>query len=196
MFKALVFDFNGIFVQPIEQRILAEVCKATGFGRWLALSNYFFLLPDLQQGRLSPREFWKRVFPQLTEQEYIEMVELEYEKPFARNEDAYSLAQQLSGRMQVHVLSNSNFLQGKAYRKQKLYRHFTGLFLSHETGAMKPFPSAFRHFLAQTGLKAGECVFVDDSAVNVFAARAMGFRSIMYKGNRQLVAELNRIGIV
>jgi 2-haloacid dehalogenase len=50
-----------------------------------------------------------------------------------------------------------------------------GMVVSGEEGVAKPEPEAFRRLLARFGLAAPACLFVDDAARNVEAARALGF---------------------
>lgn len=192
-----MFDFNGLFVKPVEMKIIGNICAYHGTGKWIALSNYAVLIPRLELGLLSPFAFWKKVFVDLTEEEYHEFVEREYEKILPRNEELYSMCAQLSERFGLYCLSNSNFLQGKAYRKQKLYSPFRGFFLSHETGHMKPFPGAYSDLLAKTGLKAGECLFIDDSPVNIATAALLGFKTILYyRDNEGLVKKLGAMKVL
>ena len=194
--KAIVFDFNGVFVQPKEPGILESLRQKTGTGKWIALSNYYINLIKFEEGALSPRGFWNRVFPCLGDEDYQEHVEAEYEKPFGRDEQMYALAEKLSGKLPLYCLSNSNFLQGKACRKQKLYSPFREFFLSHEIHNAKPFPGAFRSMLQHTKLRAGECIFVDDSFKNVAAARLLGFRAIRFRGALQLEKKLRQMRVL
>jgi FMN phosphatase YigB (HAD superfamily) len=58
-----------------------------------------------------------------------------------------------------------------------------GRHLSYEVGALKPEPSFFEGLLDRFGLRAGECVFLDDRPENVAAARAFGIRSLVFAGD-------------
>ena len=193
--KAIVFDFNGLFVQAPEKKIIKKLCAFKGTGEWIALSNYYLNLWEFQLGKMNPFDFWKKVFVGLSEEEFFDVIVAEYDVYARKNEGLYSLAERLSKKFDLHVLSNSNFLQGKAYRKQKLFSPFKSFHLSHEMHEMKPFPEAFRLFLKETGLKAKECVFIDDSTVNVLAAMALGFKGIVFQGNDDLEKKLERLGI-
>ena len=196
MIKAIVFDFNGVFVHAPEMRIIEKICSATGAGKWIALSNYYLNVQACELGLFAPPDFWKKVFPLLTKEQYLEYVEKEFDRRLPRNEALYSLCAQLSGKYGLYCLSNSNFLQGKAYRKQKLYSPFRGIFLSHETGQIKPLPGAFTNFLQKTGLKAHECVFVDDRKASVLAARLLGFRAVNFTDNESLKKKFAQLGLL
>ena len=196
MVKAIVFDMNGVFVEAPEKSVLERIRSLKGTGKWIALSNYYLNIWEFERGFLAPFEFWKKVFVSLTEQEFHGLVEGAYSEQFQRNEDLYSLAQQLSAGYDLYCLSNSNFLQGKEYRRQKLYAPFKRLFLSHETHEIKPFPMAFEHFLKETGLKARDCVFVDDWTVNVLASAALGFRGVVFHDAGDLKEKLAKLGVL
>ena len=196
MAKAVVFDMNGVFVEPIELPILRRICNETRAGEWVGLSNYYLNIAQFELGYMPPKDFWKKVFPALTDEEYKEYAEAEYEKGFQRDDALYSICSVLAKECSLYCLSNSNFMQGKAYRKQKLYSPFNGIFLSHETGRLKPFPGAYTNLLAKTGLKAGECVYVDDSWRNIAAAAALGFTAVKYTSAAALGKKLKELGLM
>ncbi|MFC7397675.1 HAD family hydrolase [Chelatococcus sp. GCM10030263] len=52
---------------------------------------------------------------------------------------------------------------------------FEDVVVSGEVGLVKPDPAIFALFLARNGLEAADCLFVDDIAINIETARAMGF---------------------
>src|SRR3989344_3307560 len=124
MAKAVVFDMNGVFVEPIELPILRRICNETRAGEWVGLSNYYLNIAQFELGYMPPKDFWKKVFPALTDEEYKEYAEAEYEKGFQRDDALYSICSVLAKECSLYCLSNSNFMQGKAYRKQKLYSPF------------------------------------------------------------------------
>ena len=195
-YKAIIFDFNGVFVPAPEKRILYSVCEKIRVGKWIALSNYYLNIWAFERGFLSPEEFWKKVFVSITPQEYSELIEKEYEKSSEKNSLLFMLVKDLSKKFDLYVLSNSNFLQGKAYRRQKLYSGFKELFLSHETHEIKPFPNIFQKFLNKTGLNANECIFIDDSTVNVLVSIALGFKGLVYQNNEDLEEKLKSLKII
>jgi 2-haloacid dehalogenase len=71
---------------------------------------------------------------------------------------------------------------------------FLGLFeyilVSGEVGLVKPDPAIYRLMLKKIGRPARECLFIDDSAKNVAAAKEMGFDTIHFQSPEQLKTEL------
>ena len=65
--------------------------------------------------------------------------------------------------------------------------------VSGAEGLVKPDPRLFQVLLERYGLKAGECVFVDDNRDNVEAAVEMGMRGMVFRGAEELRKELKQM---
>ena len=59
-------------------------------------------------------------------------------------------------------------------RALDLDRMFDSLFISSETGRVKPDPLAVEHALSTLGVEPEEAIFVDDKQANLDPAAAMG----------------------
>jgi 2-haloacid dehalogenase len=81
-------------------------------------------------------------------------------------------------------------------RKYDFFGWFDALFISGELGLAKPDPRIFRLVLERLSLPADQCLFIDDSAKNIIAARALGFRTIHFINPEQLEIELLTQGIL
>ena len=58
---------------------------------------------------------------------------------------------------------------------------------------MKPEPEIYMHLLERFGLRAQECVFVDDLQANVDAAKSVGLHSIRFQNATQCQLELDQL---
>lgn len=65
-----------------------------------------------------------------------------------------------------------------------------GIVVSGEEKIIKPDPRLYRILLDRYGLKAGECVFIDDNPANVAAAEALGIKGIVFEGKDKLQEQL------
>lgn len=63
-------------------------------------------------------------------------------------------------------------------------------------GLIKPDPALFRRLLRRFDLQPARTLFVDDSPVNVEAARAIGIRAVLFESPEQLRTELERVGLL
>jgi FMN phosphatase YigB (HAD superfamily) len=67
---------------------------------------------------------------------------------------------------------------------------------SFETGRLKRDASTFEMLLEEIDRRPEECVFVDDSPLNVRVARAVGIESIQFVGVKHLVISLRSQGVL
>lgn len=72
------------------------------------------------------------------------------------------------------------------------FHHFDDIIVSGEVGLIKPDPAIYLLTLERVGCRAAECVFIDDSRVNVEAARRLGFHAIHFQSPEQLEADLRK----
>jgi len=67
---------------------------------------------------------------------------------------------------------------------------FDVLVWSYQLRMAKPDPAIYRHVLAELGTQPAETLFIDDRAVNVQAALALGFQAIEFSSVEKLRADL------
>lgn len=96
----------------------------------------------------------------------------------------------------VYYLSNFSY---KAYvdcRDALDFIPYTdGGILSYEDKVIKPWREIYELLLSRYGLKAEECVFLDDTEKNVDAAVEAGFAGIVFKTKEQAQKELAALGV-
>ena len=91
-------------------------------------------------------------------------------------------------------LSNWSAEKFKLTRERyDLFKLFDDIIISGEVKTMKPDRAIFDIALRKIGLRAEECLFIDDSPNNVEAAAALGFQIIHFQNSRQLEDELRRL---
>ncbi len=73
---------------------------------------------------------------------------------------------------------------------------FDGIIISGREGLVKPDPRIFELFLERYGLAAHDVLFIDDSARNVAAARALGMETIHFADGVDLEKDLLGHGIL
>ncbi len=77
--------------------------------------------------------------------------------------------------------------------KYPVFDLLDGYIVSGVEKILKPDPRIYRLLLDRYGLKAEECVFIDDNPDNVAGAEAVGFRGIRFHDAEQLRKELERV---
>lgn len=104
------------------------------------------------------------------------------------NVDLIAYVRGLRGRCRLGILSNS-FVGARA-RETSLY-HFDDLVeeivYSHEIGIAKPDPRAFEAACSGLNVLPENCLFIDDVAVNVAAAEAVGMQGHLFEDNTRTI---------
>jgi putative hydrolase of the HAD superfamily len=70
---------------------------------------------------------------------------------------------------------------------------FDYILTSYDLGVKKPNPLIYEALLGTVGVKAEECVFLDDFKQNAKGARKLGIHDITFKSYEQACEELERI---
>ena len=70
-----------------------------------------------------------------------------------------------------------------------------GHILSYKEKVIKPEPEIYALLQSRYGFQPSECVFIDDKDVNLDAADAAGWNTILYKNYDQMKKELLKLGV-
>lgn len=89
--------------------------------------------------------------------------------------------------LRTALLSNS---WGGDYERGDWAGLFDAVVISGEVGLRKPDPKIFELAARQIGLQPKQCVFVDDLAINVRGAAAVGMVGVHHTGMQDTIAEL------
>ena len=106
----------------------------------------------------------------------------------------YDLVAQLKGDPSNHIYGLTNWSMETfpiARQRFKVLQLIDDYVVSGAEGFVKPDHRLFQILLDRFGLRAEECVFVDDNAANVASACEMGFNGIVFEGADNLRKKLN-----
>ncbi|MCE5342087.1 MAG: HAD family phosphatase [Eubacteriales bacterium] len=103
----------------------------------------------------------------------------------------------LSAGYHLYLLSNASLVVSRRRELVPNLERFHGVMFSAEERLMKPDPAIYHLLIARYGLKATECLFIDDNEENVQAARRLGWQGYRYTGDvaalRDMLGGLNRV---
>ena len=200
MIRHLLFDIGGVLLNldygPAVERVLPLCDPALGLN-----SRSFFglverdpMLAEYERGRVSPEDF-HRHFARVTGYRggYAEFVETWYHV-LSGNQPMIQFARELSARRPVYLASNAGVIH-----HPRMFRDFPALgfrrgeVISCEIGAVKPERAFYERTLDRLGLRAAECLFLDDRPENVAGAEACGIRSILHTDASSSIAALHAV---
>lgn len=93
-------------------------------------------------------------------------------------------------RVEMHALSNYPVWYERLEARLGLSRYLSWQFVSCRTGVRKPSPAAYLGAAAACGVPPEACLFIDDRAENVEAARAVGMDAFRFVDAAQTAAAL------
>lgn len=94
----------------------------------------------------------------------------------------------------VFYLSNfSQKIERECKKALAFCDEMDGGILSWKDKLIKPDPAIYQLLLERYGLKAEECVFIDDTSVNVEAGEKLGIRGITFQNLEQVRRELEEL---
>lgn len=79
--------------------------------------------------------------------------------------------------------------------KNNVYKHFKIKLISCKEGLRKPDPKFYRLMIKRTKLNPNQIIFIDDEEKLLFPAKKLGINNILFKTNKQLVADLRKLGV-
>ncbi|HYS54415.1 MAG TPA: HAD family phosphatase [Thermoanaerobaculia bacterium] len=199
--RAIIFDFGGVVVQWDPRRVYRKFLETeeeidaffreVGFQNWNA---------DQDRGGRT----WADAVEQLASQfphrrELISAYHEFWEDSIAGPiDDTVRILERLrAAGYRLVGLSNWSAEKFKLTRQRyQLFNLFDEIIVSGEVGTMKPEREIFEIALRKIGLRADECLFIDDSPKNVEAAAALGFQTIQFKNSRELEDDLRNLRVL
>lgn len=108
-----------------------------------------------------------------------------------------ALLYQLKAKYKLYGLTNwSAETIDIAYRRFSFFKEFEGIVVSGTEKLIKPDHRIYKLLLDRYQLNAEDCLFIDDNAHNIAAAKELGIHAIHFKTPDQLQAELKAMGIL
>lgn len=196
--KLLVFDMGHVFVDFEWETVCQGFCDRAGITReeFTPILKHVGSL-GYESGRAQTADVLREINAKVPD---LNLIEDEFHAlwnaTFRENEEMASLLQLLKKDRPIYLLSNTNdshytYLE----RKHNVSRHFEELILSYLVGSSKPEEAIYHEVLTRSGLKAEECLFVDDLAANIEAASKLGMNTIRFVGIADLKERLATFGI-
>ena len=146
-------------------------------------------------GKLSPEEFYESARSALSLSIDMEHFSRLWSDIFSLQPGIGAIIERLYRRFRLLCLSNTNPWHFSRCRRQfSALNSFDGFVLSYEEKCCKPDSGIFNAALRKAGVPARQCIFIDDIAENVHAARGLGFTSFIFTTVEGLARDLAGAG--
>jgi len=189
MIKAIVFDMGGVLIDLDPKGCIRAFKEILGFDRITELLDPFHqkgIYGEMEGGLLTTDEFRAAVLAESRPGSRPEDVDRCMDAMISGMEPYKAdVLRELSQKYPLYLLSNNNeiayarfhrILEGLGLDWRTLFREE---FCSYQMKMLKPEPAFFREAVRRIGLPPEEILFVDDSRVNVDAARSLGISAVL-----------------
>ena len=187
MFKALIFDMDGVLIdsEPLHKKIEQDILKELGVNlpleehfKYASMGNEFWDIMEKRYGynrKTTADELHKdkatRYLKVLTSNPIIPMAGLVELVNHAKKK----------GLVLAVASSSSVFNINLVLKAIGLKKHFSLIVSGEQVARNKPFPDIYLKTALLLNLTPGECMVVEDSANGVNAAKAAGMFCIGYR---------------
>jgi glucose-1-phosphatase len=199
--RTVVFDFGNVIGffshKKAAQQVARFARRPVEVDKVIRYLFYTDLEPKLEVGHHSPAELLGMLRKEFDLSGSDEELAHAFGDMFTANEPVCRLIPELQGRYRLALLSNTNDLHYRLFRRQfaETLDRFDYLFTSHEVGLRKPDPELFTYVTKRLGGAPGEFLFIDDLPANIDAARAHGWHGVLYNSGDDLREKLTQAGV-
>lgn len=200
--RAVICDFGGVLTTPLSEAFAAWSSESgieladLGIAMAAAAERHGESpLFALERGELSEAEFLRRVQDELGRP--LGSLTDTYFRHLRRNDAMIALMAELRGRgLRMALLTNNVREWEERWRSMlpEIDAIFELVIDSAFVGMRKPDPPIYELTVQRLGdgLRAADCVFVDDMDLNCDAARELGMTAVAYRSPDQARAEIER----
>lgn len=194
---AIAFDLGNVLVRVDHFRFcrgLAALVKLTPEAVYQAIFDSG-LEPAFDTGRLSSREFYRRIMVQFRlSLPYPQFCDL-WNEIFEPLEGMEEVVARLAAHYALFLVSNTNPLHFHYIRARfPLLRHFRRFILSYQVGSRKPEAGIYQALIQATGQAPEHILFLDDKLPFVEAAWAHGLVAWHFSDPQEFHSQLSQHG--
>jgi putative hydrolase of the HAD superfamily len=198
--RAVVFDYGMVLSAPPDPASHRGMIEAVGIEPERFDEYYWANRERFDSGELDGTAYWHQVARDagiaLTHTQLDRLLILDARMWMSLNEPVLEWARQVrAAGFKIAILSNIGDTQVNAMRKQFGWlAEFDHNTWSYELRTAKPDAPIYIHTLEKLGVEPHQALFIDDRAINVRGAEAVGMHGIVFTTLQQLAEDLKQRG--
>ncbi|KKQ56686.1 MAG: HAD-superfamily hydrolase, subfamily IA, variant 3 [Parcubacteria group bacterium GW2011_GWA2_38_13] len=194
MIKAIIFDFGGIFnIRDSLKIFWQDNADTLKVDPEKAFAISLPLWRKARIGNIDSEIFWEKLgacakmSPENFKKYFIEYTGY-------REEMLEYIKKNLKGKYKLAILSNQIKTWIEPILKEKKFEEvFDVIITSYNTGFAKPDIRIYKKAIQALGVKAQECIYIEDKPRNVGPAEALGMKVILFQSYDQCINDLNNL---
>lgn len=197
--KNIILDFGGVIYRVRYMKsadALKDISTKPKLFDDIDVKDILDLPNDFERGNESPAEFRERLRRELHLIGSDIDIDMAWNAMLIGNHpDAKEFLEALKANYALALLSNTNEIHYTRFHRETedLLELFDHVYFSHHINMRKPDKEIFKFALENSGFKAENTLFIDDTEENVLAARELGIHAIVHERNASLSELLHTI---
>jgi putative hydrolase of the HAD superfamily len=194
---ALVLDYGEVLCHPADPAAMGRLASEAGLSREAFQTLYWRFREDYDRGLFDGPRYWARLAEELgrpwADEQVGRLIDEDVAMWTVLDERMVTwVSNAIDGGVKAALLSNMVPEIGARLKQTfTLLSRFTHLTLSCEVGSVKPEPAIYRHVLNGLGVAPERALLIDDRAVNIDAAHALGMHGVVFTGYDALMAAID-----
>jgi len=202
MIKNIVFDIGSVLVEFIPEKVLQDMelpeDEVQTIAQYTAYSKYW---SELDRGVIDKNEVIEKMLSELPS-EYRKDAKLFFEKELLKTAKTFDYAKNWLKELKesgynIYLLTNyPDWMFDYHWENEFTFApYIDGKVVSGKVKVLKPNPEIYNALLEKYKLNAKECLFIDDRAENIEAAKKLGFTGFVFtdfQKAKKLLSEMLR----
>lgn len=200
MIKNVIFDMGNVLLTFDRNRFLDAV-NAHGEERQMLLNNVYLSVEwaRMDRGSMTEAEAAASMCSHVPEHlhEKVHLLVDKWDRPIIPVPGMKELVRELKeAGYGVYLLSNASYRQHEYWPRVPGNEYFDGTLVSADVKLVKPEREIYELMMKEFNLIPDECVFIDDSTLNIEGAERVGIHGIVFHGSAEEAREkLRALGV-
>ena len=188
-FKNIIFDFGGVIfdIDYFRTQQAFEELGITWFHELFAQQHSSEVFAKLETGKISEEDFYEEFRKETKINLTNEQIKTAWNAMLVSYSiDRIELLKQIKNKYNLFLFSNTNVIHHAEFHKMyhEKFGHadlddlFKKPYYSHIMGLRKPTPESFLYIIEEQKLNVAETLFIDDTFINIEAAKELGLQTI------------------
>jgi len=197
----VIFDFGYVLSLPPQASDYQNLASLAGIDANAFADVYWGQRADYDRGTIDGLTYWRRVAEaagvEVTSTQISSLIAADVAIWMRANPVMMEWVRALKNRgLKIAVLSNMPIeISTHMRRYAPWFKDFDYVCFSAEVRLAKPEAAIFQACLEAVGSKPAECLFIDDRADNVEAARALGMLAVRFVSVEELARDVRRYNL-
>lgn len=194
MIKNIIFDMGQVLIKFDPEYFIKRIGLTNEDDIKIIMKEVYKSLEwsMMDRGSLNEEQACERMIKRVPEhlKSYVPKLTSEWNRPIIPIDGAKDAIKELKNNgYNIYLLSNASLNHSNFWNKVPGSEYFDGIVVSSYIHLVKPQQEIFKYILDKFKLKAEECVFIDDSSLNVEGAVYAGMNGIVFHGDYKEVRE-------